>query len=79
MKTDKENKEIVLAEHPWGLPNKETFRFNDIVMPHVKEEGVLLKSLYVSVDPKLPDAFIGLFTGENIGKQMVKIGDANRQ
>lgn len=45
------NKEIVLAEHPSGLPQKSTFRLNDIGMPQIKNGQVLLKSLYVSVDP----------------------------
>jgi hypothetical protein len=51
MKKEEENKEIVLAEHPSGKPNKSTFGVNNIEMPKAKEEEVLLKSLYVSVDP----------------------------
>lgn len=45
------NKEIVLAEHPSGKPTKSTFGINDIDMPKTKGKEVLLKSLYVSVDP----------------------------
>lgn len=50
MKTE-QNKEIVLAEHPSGKPTKSTFGINDIEMPKCKDGEVLLKSLYVSVDP----------------------------
>ncbi|MDT0295891.1 NADP-dependent oxidoreductase [Mesonia ostreae] len=46
-----ENEEIVLAEHPSGKPTKSTFGLNDIDMPKAKDNEVLLKSLYVSVDP----------------------------
>jgi len=51
MKKEEENKEIVLAQHPSRKPTKSTFGINDIDMPKVKEGEVLLKSLYVSVDP----------------------------
>ncbi len=36
MKTDKENKEIVLAKHPSGIPTVDTFQFNNIEMPQIK-------------------------------------------
>ncbi|WP_367110267.1 NADP-dependent oxidoreductase [uncultured Psychrobacter sp.] len=49
-----QNQEIVLAEHPSGVPTKDTFRINDIDMPTadtLRDNEVLIKSLYVSVDP----------------------------
>ena len=46
-----QNQEIVLAKHPSGVPMIDTFKINDIDMPTVKEGEVLLKSIYVSVDP----------------------------
>lgn len=51
MHKEPKNKEIVLAEHPSGVPTKDTFQFNTIDMPKIKAGEVLLKSLYVSVDP----------------------------
>ena len=45
------NQQIVLAKHPDGIPTKDTFQINDIDMPVVKTGEVLIKSLYVSVDP----------------------------
>lgn len=45
------NQEILLAERPSGSVTKSTFRLHDIEMPEIKEGEVLLKSLYVSVDP----------------------------
>lgn len=46
------NKQITLAQHPKGIPNADTFAFNDIAMPELdKDDEVLLKTLYVSVDP----------------------------
>ena len=50
MKTE-QNKEIVLAEHPKEVPTENTFKINTIQMPSLKDGEVLLKSLYVSVDP----------------------------
>ncbi len=52
--TNAQNQEIVLAEHPSGVPTKDTFQINDIDMPTadtLKNNEVLIKSLYVSVDP----------------------------
>ncbi|MBE0406165.1 NADP-dependent oxidoreductase [Psychrobacter sp. AOP22-C1-22] len=46
-----QNQEIVLAEHPSGLPTENTFKINDIDMPQLKASEVLIKSIYVSVDP----------------------------
>ncbi|WP_027126395.1 NADP-dependent oxidoreductase [Gelidibacter mesophilus] len=46
-----QNKEIVLAEHPKGVPTKETFKINDIDLPSPKDGELLLKTIYVSVDP----------------------------
>ncbi len=51
MDTRDKNKVIVLAEHPKGVPTKNTFRISDIPMPKLEQGQVLLKSLYVSVDP----------------------------
>ena len=51
MKIKEQNQEIVLAEHPAGIPTLETFKINDIKTPTIKEGEVLLKTLYVSVDP----------------------------
>lgn len=46
-----QNQEIVLAKHPEGVPSKETFKINDIDMPKANKGEVLIKSIYVSVDP----------------------------
>lgn len=51
MTTSSKNKEIVLAEHPSGTPTKDSFGINDIDMPEMGDARVLLKTLYVSVDP----------------------------
>jgi len=45
------NKEIVLAEYPEGIPNDNTFQINTIETDEIKEGEVLLKTLYISVDP----------------------------
>ncbi|WP_182406419.1 NADP-dependent oxidoreductase [Psychrobacter sp. GP33] len=52
MNNNKEqNQEIVLAKHPSGAVQADNFKFNDIDMPTCKDNEVLIKSLYVSVDP----------------------------
>lgn len=44
-------RQIVLASRPKGMPVNENFRFEDSVTDELKENEVLLKSLYISVDP----------------------------
>lgn len=51
MKESSKNQEIVLAKRPKGVPDKSTFEFRDIDIPNLKDDEVLLKSIYVSVDP----------------------------
>lgn len=51
MDSNQKNQEIVLAERPSGKPTKSTFGINDIDMPQLKDDEVLLKTLYISVDP----------------------------
>ncbi|WP_240374852.1 NADP-dependent oxidoreductase [Bacillus piscicola] len=46
-----QNEQIVLAERPQGLPSIETFQFKKIPLPDIQEKEVLVRTLYVSVDP----------------------------
>jgi len=45
------SRQIVLASRPIGLPVYENFRFENIDLEELKDNEVLLKSLYISVDP----------------------------
>ena len=47
------NKVILLANRPVGKPAASDFRFEDIDMPSPNDGEVLLKTIYVSVDPYL--------------------------
>ncbi|WP_313235132.1 NADP-dependent oxidoreductase [Sporosarcina ureae] len=44
-------REIHLANRPKGLPTMETFNFVEKPMPELKDHEVLVRTLYVSVDP----------------------------
>jgi NADPH-dependent curcumin reductase CurA len=63
-----DNKEIVLAERPSGVPTKSTFRIQDIPMPNLHQGQVLLKGLYVSVDPGMR-GFMDKGTDDAAGKK----------
>lgn len=45
------SRQIVLASRPKGLPVNENFRFEEKNLEKLKENEVLLKPLYISVDP----------------------------
>src|SRR3954466_5524392 len=47
------NKEIRLASRPAGLPSEANFQFVDTETPSLSDDEVLLKTLYISVDPYL--------------------------
>ncbi|MDO5769165.1 MAG: NADP-dependent oxidoreductase [Psychrobacter sp.] len=55
MNSSQQNQQIVLAEHPSGVPTLDTFNIEDIAMPTMQADDevdkVIIKSLYVSVDP----------------------------
>jgi NADPH-dependent curcumin reductase len=44
-------KQIVLASRPKGLPTRENFRVEDVPMPELPQGGLLLRVLYLSLDP----------------------------
>lgn len=45
-------KQLILHERPNGLPNENTFHFKSVDVPYPTEKDeILLKTLYVSVDP----------------------------
>jgi NADPH:quinone reductase len=48
---DKMNRRIILALRPTGMPSVDNFRIVDAEMPRPAEGEVLLKTLYLSVDP----------------------------
>ncbi|MZI93117.1 zinc-binding dehydrogenase [Vibrio sp. CAIM 722] len=45
------NQRIVLASRPTGAPTKENFRLESISVPSVQNGEVLLKTIYLSLDP----------------------------
>src|ERR1700747_397742 len=44
-------KQSVLASRPKGLPTHENFRLQDVSMPELPPGGLLLRVLYLSLDP----------------------------
>src|SRR5258708_17928234 len=44
-------KQIVLASRPTGLPTRETFRMEEMPMPELPQGALLLRVLYLSLDP----------------------------
>ncbi len=45
------NRQILLANRPKGMPDEETFHFEEQDIKELEEGEVLLRTLYVSVDP----------------------------
>lgn len=45
------NRRIVLASRPVGAPTKDDFRLEEAATPEPKEGEVLLRSIYLSLDP----------------------------
>jgi NADPH-dependent curcumin reductase len=46
-----QNRRIVLASRPVGAPTKDNFRLEEVAIPALKEGEVLLRSIYLSLDP----------------------------
>jgi len=45
------NRQILFMERPHGLPNEQTFKLVETPVPALEDGQILIKSLYVSVDP----------------------------
>ena len=45
------NRRIVLAERPSGLPSKKTLRMETVEVPQINASEVLLRTIYLSIDP----------------------------
>ncbi len=45
------NKQIVLANRPSGMPDESTFNIVEKSLDTLQEDQLLVKTLYVSVDP----------------------------
>ena len=43
--------QIVLSSRPKGIPTSDTFRFEEIELPNLKEGEVLVQPSFISVDP----------------------------
>lgn len=48
-----QNKEIIFASRPSGLPGSENFKLEDAILPTPNDGEVLVRMLYISVDPYL--------------------------
>jgi NADPH-dependent curcumin reductase CurA len=60
--TTKKNREIVLIKRPDGMPKEEDFRLIETDMPKCKDGMVLVKTLYLSVDPYMRGRMSGVKT-----------------
>ncbi|MFB4162756.1 NADP-dependent oxidoreductase [Alteribacillus sp. JSM 102045] len=47
----RKNEQIILAKRPQGIPNMDTFEFKQTDIPEPEKNEVLVRTLYVSVDP----------------------------
>ena len=45
------NRQILLASRPKGEPTRDNFRLVESEIPAVPENGLLLRTLYLSLDP----------------------------
>ncbi len=56
------NREIILASRPQGMPEEKNFRLREAVMPLCRDGEVLVRTLYLSVDPYMRGRMTGIKT-----------------
>ena len=49
--TQQDNRRIVLASRPVGAPTQDNFRLETVAAPKINEGEMLLRSVYLSLDP----------------------------
>ena len=80
------SQQIVLVSRPEGMPTSSNFKMGSTEIRPIEEGDFLVKNHWMSVDPYMrgrmkdteglenaPAAFMGLFEGDNLGKQLVHI------
>jgi NADPH-dependent curcumin reductase len=79
--SDTVNRRVVLAARPRGLPTPQNFRLDESVVPTPNEGQVLLRTLYLSLDPYMRNLMDGAGTtyasAVRLGEPMVG-GTVNR-
>ncbi|EOC9439979.1 NADP-dependent oxidoreductase, partial [Staphylococcus aureus] len=46
-----QNKQILFNKIPEGMPQEDTFKIEETDTPKLESDGVLVQTLYISVDP----------------------------
>lgn len=59
---EKKNRTIFLASRPVGMPTKENFRMETGPIPQISDGEVLIKTIYLSVDPYMRGRMSGIKT-----------------
>ena len=54
------NRQFVLADRPVGMPTEATFKMVETPLPDLKDGEVLVKALYLSVDPYMRGRISGM-------------------
>lgn len=57
------NRRFVLARHPRGAPTLQDFRFEEVPLPTPREGEVLLRTVYLSLDPYMRNMMDGVGPG----------------
>jgi NADPH:quinone reductase len=79
MSTPRVNRQFVLASRPVGLPKESDFQMVEASLPDLKDGEILVRALYLSVDPYMRGRISGMKSyaaGVEIGQLMVGGGVA---
>lgn len=68
-------KQILLASRPQGIPHASDFQIQEVELPVLMEgEGKIhYTETIMNGFEQLPTAFLGLFSGANTGKMIVRV------
>ncbi len=79
MMIEKINKKWVLNKRPEGMPDDDCWKLEEVPIPEIKEGSILIKTLYLSIDPYMrgrmndaksyadPIKLGEVMTGESVG------------
>jgi NADPH-dependent curcumin reductase len=73
--TESKNRRWILNSRPRGKLTGEEFRWNEAPVPKPSDGQMLIRTLWLSVDPA-QRIWMARDSGENFGKQLVKVADA---
>jgi NADPH-dependent curcumin reductase CurA len=67
------NRQVILKSRPQDIPQAKHFAFIETPLAAPSAGQVLIRNIYLSVEPAMRGWVSDLYRGENLGKRLIRI------